>query len=60
MIGHLHHEDFTGQYGRFYKNYRHMPWYQQQQNNSGKCSKTWLWKVSLLKLAIAKRIKICR
>ena len=25
---HLHHEDFTGQYGRFYKNYRHMPWYQ--------------------------------
>ena len=29
---HLHHEDFTGQYGRFYKNYKHMPWYQQQQN----------------------------
>ncbi len=25
---HLHHEDFTGQYGKFYGSYRHMPWYQ--------------------------------
>ncbi|MEX0721827.1 MAG: asparagine synthetase B [Balneolaceae bacterium] len=24
---HLHHEDFTGQYGKFWGNYRHMPWY---------------------------------
>jgi len=28
---HLHHEDFTGQYGKFYKNYHTAPWYQQQQ-----------------------------
>lgn len=30
---HLHHEDFTGQYGKFYRNYRQAPWYiaQQQQ-----------------------------
>ena len=24
---HLHHEDFTGQMGKFYRNYRHMDWY---------------------------------
>ena len=24
---HLHHEDFTGQYGKFYRNYRAAPWY---------------------------------
>ncbi len=28
---HLHHEDFTGQYGKFYKNYHTAPWYQEQQ-----------------------------
>lgn len=28
---HLHHEDFTGQYGKFYKNYHTAPWYIQQQ-----------------------------
>jgi hypothetical protein len=27
---HLHHEDFTGQYGRFYISYRNAPWYRQQ------------------------------
>lgn len=25
---HLHHEDFTGQYGKFYGSYRHTEWYQ--------------------------------
>ncbi|RZK32498.1 MAG: asparagine synthetase B, partial [Hymenobacter sp.] len=25
---HLHHEDFTGEYGKFYANYRFAPWYQ--------------------------------
>ncbi|MBN1294086.1 MAG: asparagine synthetase B [Candidatus Latescibacteria bacterium] len=28
---HLHHEDFTGQYGKFYRNYRNAQWYIQQQ-----------------------------
>jgi hypothetical protein len=28
---HLHHEDFTGQYGKFYANYRNAEWYVQQQ-----------------------------
>jgi hypothetical protein len=27
---HLHHEDFTGEYGKFYSTYRNYPWYQQQ------------------------------
>ena len=27
---HLHHEDFTGQYGRFWANYRNAPWYQNE------------------------------
>jgi len=28
---HLHHEDFTGQYGKFYASYRNQAWYRQQQ-----------------------------
>lgn len=27
---HLHHEDFTGQYGKFYRSYRNAAWYQEQ------------------------------
>ncbi|MFN2431116.1 MAG: asparagine synthetase B, partial [Cryomorphaceae bacterium] len=27
---HLHHEDFTGQYGKFYRSYKNAAWYQQQ------------------------------
>ena len=27
---HLHHEDFTGQFGKFWRTYQHMPWYQQE------------------------------
>lgn len=26
---HLHHEDFTGEFGKFYRNYHNMPWYQE-------------------------------
>jgi len=29
---HLHHEDFTGQYGKFYRNYRNAQWYIDQQS----------------------------
>jgi hypothetical protein len=28
---HLHHEDFTGQYGKFYATFRNAPWYVEQQ-----------------------------
>lgn len=31
---HLHHEDFTGQYGKFFASYRNRPWYQQQQRDT--------------------------
>jgi hypothetical protein len=55
---HLHHEDFTGQYGKFYKNYRYMPWYQEQQREfEASAKKHGFSKVSLLKLSITKRIK---
>jgi hypothetical protein len=27
---HLHHEDFTGQFGKFWRTYQHMPWYQEE------------------------------
>lgn len=29
---HLHHEDFTGQYGKFYSGFRHASWYQKRQS----------------------------
>jgi len=31
---HLHHEDFTGQYGKFYRNYHTAQWYIEQQSMS--------------------------
>ncbi|MFD1551984.1 asparagine synthetase B [Putridiphycobacter roseus] len=55
---HLHHEDFTGQYGKFYRSYRGMPWYQQQvRDNEAMASKLGYSKVSDLKLAVAQNIK---
>ena len=29
---HLHHEDFTGQYGKFYRSHRNSLWYKEQKN----------------------------
>jgi hypothetical protein len=55
---HLHHEDFTGQYGKFYSNYGNMPWYLEQQKEAEDMArKHGFPKVSQLKLAVAKRIK---
>lgn len=55
---HLHHEDFTGQYGKFYQVYHHYPWYQQQQREyEASARKHGFEKVSQLKLAIVKKIK---
>jgi hypothetical protein len=31
---HLHHEDFTGQYGKFYRAYRATPWYIENKKNA--------------------------
>ena len=54
---HLHHEDFTGQYGKFYRSYSHFPWYQRQQKEYEESAKKHNFnKVSQLKLAIVKNI----
>lgn len=55
---HLHHEDFTGQYGKFYANYRHAAWYiQQQQVFEAEAKRLGFKKVSRLKLAVSKMVK---
>lgn len=55
---HLHHEDFTGQYGKFYANYRNMPWYiEQKKDAEALASKLGFKKVSEEKLAVAKKIR---
>lgn len=55
---HLHHEDFTGQYGKFWANYRSQTWYQEQVRVSEEMAKRMGYnKVSQLKLAVAKKIR---
>lgn len=55
---HLHHEDFTGQYGKFYANFRSYPWYKQQVSSLEASAKALGFnKVSELKLAVATNIK---
>jgi hypothetical protein len=55
---HLHHEDFTGQYGKFYGQFRNAAWYQHdQQTAEAMAAKHGFHKVSQLKLAIAKKIR---
>jgi hypothetical protein len=55
---HLHHEDFTGQFGKFYRNYQHMPWYQEEvRTNATLAQKLGFLKVSEMKLAVSKAIK---
>ncbi|MBK8144832.1 MAG: asparagine synthetase B [Bacteroidetes bacterium] len=55
---HLHHEDFTGQYGKFYAAYRAAPWYiTDVAKNEAMAKKHGFSKVSQLKLAISKKIK---
>ena len=55
---HLHHEDFTGQYGKFYRMYQNMPWYiEQQREYEESARKHGFSKVSQLKLSVVNRIK---
>ncbi|MBC7641766.1 MAG: asparagine synthetase B [Flavobacterium sp.] len=55
---HLHHEDFTGQYGKFYAMYKNAPWYIQQKRDSEALAvKLGFAKVSEEKLAVAKKIR---
>lgn len=55
---HLHHEDFTGQFGKFYANYKNEPWYQRQQMEyEASAKKHGFTKVSQLKLGVVKKIR---
>ena len=55
---HLHHEDFTGQYGKFYRSFKNMPWYiEQQREFEESARKHGFSKVSHLKLAVVKKIR---
>ena len=55
---HLHHEDFTGQYGKFYGAYRNAPWYiDQKKDAEALAAKLGYAKVSEEKLAVAKKIR---
>ncbi len=55
---HLHHEDFTGQYGKFWSAYRNAAWYKEDVAYSeAMAKKLGFQKVSQLKLAVAKNIR---
>ena len=55
---HLHHEDFTGQYGKFYASYKNATWYKNQKRDYEiLANKLGYKKVSSEKLAVAKKIK---
>ncbi|PCJ65008.1 MAG: asparagine synthetase B [Bacteroidetes bacterium] len=55
---HLHHEDFTGQYGKFWASYRNASWYKEQvEEAETMATKHGFEKVSDLKLAVTKKIR---
>ena len=55
---HLHHEDFTGQYGKFWARYRNAAWYRENQKAAElTAQQQGFAKVSQLKLAVAKNIR---
>ncbi|MEN8789068.1 MAG: asparagine synthetase B [Flavobacteriaceae bacterium] len=55
---HLHHEDFTGQYGKFYGAYRAAPWYIDGKNNAeALAAKLGYSKVSEQKRDVALKIR---
>lgn len=55
---HLHHEDFTGQFGKFYASYRQEKWYQEEVALNLKTARELGFKkVSRLKLAVIEEIR---
>lgn len=55
---HVHHEDFTGQYGKFYANYSFQPWYiQQVQINESMAKKLGYAKVSEMKKDVVLKMR---
>ena len=55
---HLHHEDFTGQHGKFWAAYHNFPWYQEEEAvQKAMATKMGFAKVTQLKAAVAVAIK---
>ena len=55
---HLHHEDFTGQYGKFYRSFKNAAWYLEQvKANEEVAASLGFKKVSELKRAVATTIR---
>lgn len=55
---HLHHEDFTGQFGKFYRFYRNEPWYQEEVRYLNEIADRWGYpSVAELKLDVAEKIR---
>ena len=55
---HLHHEDFTGQYGKFWGNYRNAAWYKEDVRMQEETARRLGFsKVSQMKLAVAKKMR---
>jgi hypothetical protein len=55
---HLHHEDFTGQFGKFYAAYSNAAWYQNDVRNDEETAARWGFnKVSQLKLAVVQKVR---
>ena len=55
---HLHHEDFTGQYGKFYASFKNAPWYiEQKRKFEADANKLGYSKVSTQKLEVSLKIK---
>jgi hypothetical protein len=55
---HMHHEDFTGQYGKFWAMYRNAPWYQRQVRDLEEMARgLGFSKVTEMKLAVANTIR---
>jgi hypothetical protein len=55
---HLHHEDFTGQFGKFYRSYRSAPWYINEKKAAEElATKLGYSKVSEAKLDVALKIR---
>ena len=55
---HLHHEDFTGQFGRFYASFKNAAWYQEEVRSNKATAQKWgFQKVSELKRSVALSIR---
>ncbi len=55
---HLHHEDFTGQHGKFYRTHGNTPWYRAiQKEDEGTAAKYGFGKVSQMKLSVVKKVR---